>query len=134
MEKIEHLLQEQNDLLRAILEELQEGLHIKRESNGKKYAYRTPLTQDDYNSLDEEIDLEWWFQTFKETPLPAKYMNQSGIEYSKQEKDYMYRRLLDISSVTPAVNNGTHVFRYLGKIWCKEEKNALNCFACVPVE
>lgn len=131
--KIVFLLEQQNELLRAVLEELQEGLHLKREGNDKKYSYRTPLSQDDYDNLDEEIDLDWWFTSFGDAELPAKYMNQTGVDYSKQEKDYLFRRLLEIASVKPEVNDGTHVFTYVGKKYSKAEKNAVNCFSCVPV-
>lgn len=133
-EKIEQLLQEQNDILRVILEELQSGLHLKRGGNDKKYATRTPLSQDDMDGLDEEIDLDFWFEAYKEESLPASYMNKSGVKFSKQEMDYLYRRLLDISSVNPTNEQGTHVFSSVGKIWCKREKNARNCFAFVPVK
>lgn len=133
-EKIVDLLQEQNNLLVAILEELQEGLHLKREGNDKKYAFRTPLGQDDFDGLDDEIDLDWWFTSFGEEERPAKYMNQTGEQYSKQEKDYLFRRLTEIASVKPEVNGGTHVFTYVGKKYSKAEKNAVNCFACVPAK
>lgn len=129
--KILSLLEEQNDLLRMILQELQEGIHLKREGNDKKYAYRTPLTQEDYDSLDEEIDLDWWLSQYGEAELPAKYMNQSGNPYSKQEKDFLFRRLLEIASTKPEIN-GTHIFTYVGKKYSKAEKNAVNCFACIP--
>lgn len=130
---IELLLQQQNELLLAILGELQSGLHLKRGGNDKKYASRTPMCQDDMDALDEEIDLDWWFEAYGEESLPASYMNQSGEKFSKQEMDYLYRRLLDITSVNPTNEQGTHVFTSVGKIWCKREKNARNCFAFKPL-
>lgn len=132
--EINQLLKQQNELLIQILGELQSGLHLKREGNDKKYATRSPLSQDDMDALDEEIDLDFWFEAYGEESLPASYMNQSGEKFSKQEMDYLYRRLLDITSVNPTNEQGTHVFRSVGKIWCKREKNARNCFAFIPVK
>lgn len=131
---IESLLETQNTLLSEILAVLSEGIHVKRENNNAKYAASSPLTQEDFDSLDEEIDLDWWFTKYGEEPLPAKYMNMSGSPLSKPEKDYMFRRLLDIASVTPEVNGGTHTFQSVGKKYCKTEKNTFSCFACVQVK
>lgn len=127
------LLEAQNSLLSEILGVLSTGINVKRKGNDEKYAASSPLTQDDYDSLDEEIDLDWWYSSFGEEPHPAKYMNRSGNPFSKQEMDYMFRRLMDIASVKPEVNNGTHVFSYVGKIYSKADKNTFNCFQCLPV-
>lgn len=131
MEEIKELIQQQNDLLLAILEELQSGLHVKREGNDKKYAPRSPLCEDDMNELNEEIDFDAWFSAYGEEALPAHYMNfTSGIEYSKQEKDYLYRRLVEIAGMPtkPTNDQGTHEFTSVGKVWCGREKQARNCF------
>lgn len=128
------LLEAQNSLLTEILEVLSTGIHVKREGNDRKYAAATPLSQQDYDSLDEEIDLDWWYSSFGEEPHPAKYMNRSGSPFSKQEMDYMFRRLMDIASVRPPVNDGTHTFIYAGKIYSKIDKNTFNCFQCVPAK
>lgn len=123
-----------NDLLRNLIETLEQGVHMKRGNNNDKYAATTPLTQDDYDGLDQEIDLDWWFSSFGEEFHPAKDMNRTGAPYSKQEKDYLFRRLLEISSLKPEVNGGTHTFQSVGKKYSKEEKNTFNCFACIPVK
>jgi hypothetical protein len=128
-EYIASLLEAQNVLLSNILEVLSSGIHVKREGSNK-YPAHTPLSQDDMDSLDEEIDLDWWYNTYQTEPHPAKYMNRSGTPLSKQEMDYMFRRLLDISSVKPEVEG--HEFQMIGKRYCKTEKNTFNCFAFVP--
>lgn len=121
------------ELLGDILSVLKyEGITVKREYS--KVTYSTPLSQDDYDALDEEIDLDWWFAKYGEDVLPAGYMNQSGIEYSKKELDYLHKRLKEISSVSPEINEGTHLFKSVGKKYCKAEKNTLNCFQCVPIK
>lgn len=128
------LLETTNALLSELIEKIDSGIHIKRSGNNDKYASSSPLSQDDFDALDEEIDLEWWFISFGEENRPARYMNQSGSPLSKQESDYMFRRLLDISSVEPKVNGGTHVFKYIGKKYSPIDKNTFNCFACVPTK
>lgn len=133
---IELLLQRQNDLLASILEELQQGLYVKREGNDKKYAARTPLGEDDMDALNQEIDFDAWWETFGESPRPAHYMNFSGAGgMSKQEKDYMFRRLHEIATLStpPRNEQGTHEFVYVGKVWCNEEKQPRNCFKFKPI-
>lgn len=121
-----------NDLLRNLIESLDQGVHIKRENNNDKYTASTPLTQENYDELDQEIDLDWWFEVYGEDYRPAKDMNKSGEPYSKQEKDYLFRRLSEIASLKPEINGGTHTFQSVGKRYSKVEKNTFNCFACVP--
>lgn len=133
-EKLERLLEENNNLLRLLLDTISEGIHVKRQGNDAKYATSTPLNQDDFDSLDEEIDLDWWYEQYREKMLPAKSMNRSGNPFEKREMDHMFRRLLEISSVKPEVNEGSHIFTYVGKKYSKTEKNTFNCFQCVPVE
>lgn len=115
-----------------ILDVLRGGLSIKREYS--KNTYSSPLTQEDLDTIDEEIDLEWWYQAYGEDYHPAKHMSRSGLPYSKKELDYLHKRLVEIASCTPEVNGGTHTFRAVGKKYCKSERNTFNCFACVPVQ
>lgn len=95
------------------------------------------LTQDQKDSIEEEIDLNWWFMNYGEEPLPAKYMSITmGIpapgenHYSKDEGEYLYNRLQDY--LLEPNEADTHIFQYLGKVWCPREKNARNCFGFVP--
>lgn len=134
------LLEEQNDLLREILDRLNGGLTIKREYS--KNIYAEPMTQEEKDEIDEEIDLDWWFTTYGEDVLPAKYMNRQkealdeiGQDYySKRELDYLHKRLAEIAKYLPPNEAKTHVFTAVGKKYCKAEKNSLNCFAFIPVD
>jgi hypothetical protein len=139
-ERLEQLLEEQNVLLLRILEHLELGSAPKRsvgiDNPGKS---RDSLTEEEKQSVEYEIDLEWWFMSYGEDPLPAKYMCSSmgtpvpnSNPYSKDEGTYLFNRLTDF--VEEENEAGTHVFKYLGKVWCKRESNARNCFAFVPVK
>ncbi len=108
-----------------------DGIVVRKEYTWNKYS--EPMTQEEKDDLDQDIDLDWWFASFGEESRPAKYMDRQGLGYSKREADYMHKRLAEIASVKPEVNGGTHTFQNVGKKYCKAEKNTLNCFACVPV-
>lgn len=135
MERIEQLLEEQNVLLIRILEQLEQGSITKRSGTGK----RDILSEEDKQSLEYEVDLEWWFMSYGEESLPAKYMCSSmgapapnTNPYRPDESTYIFNRLMDF--VEEENEAGTHVFKYLGKVWCKRESNARNCFAFVPIK
>lgn len=130
------LIQEQNELIRGLVTLLNEG-------TGKAApAPRTAkirLSEEEMLSLDEEINLDWWFHTYGEEPLPAKYMCVSlgtpapgENHYRKEEGDYIFSRLKDF--LEEENSEGTHVFKYLDKVWCPREKQARNCFGFVPVK
>lgn len=107
----------------------------RRKAEQRSAADRSPLSQDDFDSLDSEIDFEWWFETYGEDPLPTKFMNQKGLPYSREELVYLFRRMNELSQYSSLiVNDGTHQFKFVGKVYCKAEKNTVNCFACVPVK
>lgn len=131
-EKIISLLEANNGLLAEVLTALQDGIKMKRDQKAK-YPASTPLSDEDYDALNEEVDIEWWYETHGEEILPAKYMNRQGLPYAKQELDYLFRRLVDIAQGDALVNGGTHQFIFLGKKYCPREKNTLNVFQCVPV-
>jgi len=131
---MEDLLKELISLVRQQNDLLEELVDTTKNRARKGQAQNSQLTQDDYDALDEEIDLDWWFQTYGEESLPARFMNRQGLPYSGDESRYMFKRLCEIAYVGESVNNGTHLFKYLGKVYCKREKNTLNCFACVPVK
>lgn len=124
---LDSIMEFQSEILTVLRDE---GIKIKKEYS--KNTYSAPLTQEDFDDLDEEIDLEWWFEIYGEESQPAKRMNKSGHPFSKKEKDYLHRRLVEIASCIPEVNNGTHTFKFLGKKYCPTDHNTLNCFACVP--
>lgn len=134
-------LQKTNALLVQLIETIEQGNLGKRTgtvgAGGKGKS--SNLSDDEKQSLEYEIDLEWWFVNYGEEPLPAKYMCSSmgaptpnTNPYSKDENEYLFNRLMDF--VEEENEAGTHVFRYMNKIWCKRESNARNCFAFVPVK
>lgn len=135
-EQIEELLKTQIILLSEIVELLTNGTKIRVNPPGRKGF--SSLSQEARDSVDEEIDLELWHSVYGEECLPAKYMNKTAIEsgeeiedsYSKEEAEYLFNRLQDY--LKEEVNGGSHIFEYVGKVWCKREKNSRNCFACVP--
>lgn len=129
---LQEILDVQQEML-VLLKEQGIVTTVKREYS--KNIYSEPMSQDEKDSLDEEIDLDWWFFTYAEAPHPAKYMDRQNLgEYTKRELDYLHKRLAEIAECTPEVNEGTHVFMNVGKKYCKAEKNTLNCFACVRKE
>lgn len=128
-ELLEEILATQNAILTLLRED---GISVKREYT--KNAYSQPMSQDEKDALDEDIDLEWWFFMYGDLPRPAKYMDRQNLGYNKREVDYMHKRLAEIASTKPEVNGGTHTFQNVGKKYCAPEKNTLNCFACVPKE
>lgn len=125
---LESILEVQVDILNTLRDQ---GITIKREYS--KNTYSEPMSQEERDDLDEEIDLEWWYTTYGDAQLPAKYMDRQKVGFSKRELDYMHKRLSEIASLNPTVNGGTHVFKSIGKKYCKADKNTLRCFACVPV-
>lgn len=125
---LESILEVQVDILNILRDQ---GITIKRTYSKNRYA--DPITQEERDDLDEEIDLDWWYTTYGDAQLPAKYMDRQKVGFSKRELDYMHKRLSEIASIKPEVNGGTHTFQNVGKKYCKAEKNTLNCFACVPV-
>lgn len=139
---LEILIEGQAEMLQLLREQ---GITVKREYS--KNIYSEPMSQEEKNDLDEEIDLDWWFLTYGEEFYPAKYMDRQKLGYTKRELDYMHKRLAEIADCKPEVNcavdpetgksipgTGTHIFVNVGKKYCKAEKNSLNCFACVPKE
>lgn len=135
MERIEQLLEEQNVLLLRILEQLELGSYGTKRTG----TTRDPLTDEEKQSLEYEVDLEWWFMSYGEEALPAKYMcSTAGTPmpntnpYTKDESTYLFHRLMDF--VEEENEAGTHVFKYINKVWCKRESNSRNCFAFVIKE
>ncbi len=126
---LESLLEVQTEILQLLRED---GIAVRREYSKNRYA--PPMSDEERDIIDEDIDLDWWFSTYGEDFRPAKYMDRQGLGYSKRELDYMHKRLAEIASMKPEINGGTHTFQNVGKKYCKAEKNTLNCFACVPVE
>lgn len=135
LEEINEGIKETNDLLRALLEAIEQGIPAKR---APRKGVSSSLSQSDKEDLEESMrTLDEWWESFGEEPRPAKYVNSMGIgpevAYLKPEMDWIFNRLLEIVSVEPKNAAGTHVFKYLGKTYCKPEKNTVNCFAFVPV-
>jgi hypothetical protein len=132
-DKIVALLEATVELQGEILKVLrEEGIAVRREYMKNRYV--EPMSQEEKDDLDEDIDLEWWYASYNEGYYPAKYMDRQKIGYSKREVDYMHKRLSEIASMHPEVNGGTHIFHFVGKKYCKAEKNTFNCFACTPKE
>lgn len=129
--KIVALLEAQNELLREVLDQLQGGLTVKREYTKNRHA--PAMSEDEKDSLNEEIDLDWWFTHYGEDVLPAKYMDRQKLGFAKREVDYMHKRLAEIAEYKPLNEAGTHIFTSVGKKYCKTEKNTLNCFAFIPI-
>lgn len=125
---LESILEVQVDILNILRDQ---GITIKREYS--KNTYSDPMTQEERDDLDEEIDLEWWYTTYGDAQLPAKYMDRQKVGFSKRELDYMHKRLSEIAKLSPEVNGGTHIFKDVGKKYCKADRNTFNCFACVLV-
>lgn len=126
---LEAILEVQSEILKILRDD---GIAIRREYTKNRYS--EPMTDEERDILDEDIDLDWWFLTYGTGFRPAKYMDRQGLGYSKRELDYMHRRLAEIASIKPEVNGGTHTFQNVGKKYCNAEKNTLNCFACVPIK
>lgn len=124
---LESILEVQVDILNILRDQ---GITIKREYS--KNTYSDPMTQEEKDDLDEEIDLDWWYTTYGDAQLPARYMDRQKVGFSKRELDYMHKRLSEIAATKPEVNGGTHIFKDLGRTYCKADKNTLRCFACVP--
>lgn len=132
--RLESILLMQCELLEKLVEAVEQTIPASRRKTETTATGKAALTQDDYDALDKEIDFEWWFQQYGEKPLPARYMNQQGLPYSREESVYLFRRMCEIVRYPPpTVNNGSHVFKYVGKVYCKAEKNTVNCFMCVPI-
>lgn len=129
--RIEELLESILEVQIEIMRSLQDGILVRREYS--KNTYAEPMSQEEKDDLDQEIDLDWWYENYKEEFRPAKYMDRQKVGYSKRELDYLHKRLVEIAACKPEIN-GTHVFTSVGKKYCKAEKNTLNCFACVPKE
>lgn len=121
----------QNSLLEDILEQLREGSPGRGAPSG---GGRKKVDLKILEEIEDDIDIEWWFQTYGEEPLPAKYMTAvgSGISFTKPELDCLFARLQEFKD--EPLENKTHIWKYLGKVWCPREKNARNCFACVPIK
>lgn len=130
--RIEQLLEGILEVQIEIMKSLQEGILVRREYS--KNTYAEPMTQEEKDDLDQEIDLDWWYENYGDAQLPAKYMDRQKVGFSKREIDYLHKRLVEIASYRPEVNGGTHIFMSVGKKYCKAEKNTLNCFACFPKE
>lgn len=130
--RIEELLEGILEVQIEIMKSLQEGILVRREYS--KNTYAEPMTQEEKDDLDQEIDLDWWFTTYGEDFHPTKDMDRQKVGFSKRELDYLHKRLVEIASYRPEVNGGTHIFTSVGKKYCKAEKNTLNCFACFPKE
>jgi len=132
-----------DELLEAILDELREikallGDAFPRTSvQARKVRVGTtvqePLSADDMNSIEDDINIDWWFHTYGEDPHPAKYMDRQGLGYNEAELSYLSASLKDRAQNGEKVSQGTHVFQYVGKKYCKAEKNTVSCFACLPV-
>lgn len=132
-------MQKTNTLLMSILEIMEQGTlgTGNKKVPGGGRGYWTNLGQDEKDALEDEVNLEWWFMNYGEEALPAKYMHAFSATgqnvdtlYTKDEGDYIFQRLKDF--LGEENEQGTHIFKYLGKTWCKREKNARNCFAFVP--
>lgn len=121
-----------NALLQAILEQLQEDRPTKKSNGGRRSTKNVdPQLLAD---MEGEVNIEQWFETYGEEVLPAKYMNMSGsgIPFTKEEMDCLFALLQEYEH--ESLKDGTHTWQYLGKVWCPREKNARNCFACVPIK
>lgn len=137
-DRIEQLLEETNGLLRNLIEVMEQGVTPIRAgtSVGGGRGYSSNLGNDEKLALDDEVDIDWWFLSYGDEALPAKYMHAFSATggdvnslYTKDEGDYIFSRMKDYLGETN--QQGTHVFTYLGKVWCKREKNARNCFGFV---
>lgn len=132
---MEYLLEQVLNELKEIRNLLEQGTSYRKPGSR---GYASHLTKEEKEDLENEIDLEWWFGNYGAEHLPAKYMNagSAGLGlpadqiYNKNESDYIFNRLMDF--VDEDNSDGTHTFKYLGKVWCKREGNARNCFAFVP--
>lgn len=138
-ERIEKLLEQQNLLLLQILEAIEKGTLRTGKAVGGGKGSKNNLTQQQKDDLEYEIDLNYWFINYGEESLPAKYMCSSvGIPspntnpYSKDEGEYIFNRLMDYEDEQN--EQGTHKFKYLGKVWSKRESNSRNCFAFIPIK
>lgn len=140
---LEKLLEEQrrtNELLETLVEAVTEMKVVRVSTNpGWGNGLKEHLTDEQKSDLDDEINLDWWFLNYGEENLPAKYMHAFSATgqdvndlYSKAEGDYIFSRMKEYLEETN--EQGTHAFKYLGKVWCKREGNARNCFAFVPVK
>ena len=127
-----------NTLLIALLEAIEQGNQKKvaSPSVGGGRGYRDNLGQDEKDALEDEIDLDWWFTNYGEEALPAKYMHAFSATggdinslYTKDEGDYIFSRMKDY--VGEKNLEGTHIFTYHNKVWCKREKNARNCYGFI---
>ncbi len=138
--KILEELQKTNALLMQILEVIEQGNQkagaIPTIPTSGRKGYQAHLGEDEKLALEDEIDLDWWFLSYGEEMLPAKYMHAFSATgqdvdslYTKDEADYIFHRMKDFLGETN--KQGTHVFKYFGKVWCKREKNSRNCFGFV---
>ncbi len=135
-------LRQTNALLLQILEAIEQGSVNQKAGNsspGGRKGYQAHLGEDEKIALDDEVDIDWWFMNYGEEALPAKYMHAFSATggdvdslYTKDEGDYIFHRMKDF--LDEENQQGTHVFKYLGKVWCKREGNARNCFAFVPIK
>ena len=105
--------------------------NLEADRNQKKKIITDKLTQDDFDAIDNEINFEWWFEKYGESPHPARFMNQQNLPYSREETIYLFSRMKEMSP--QKVNGGTHVFQFAGKVYCKATKSTVNCFACIPI-
>lgn len=140
-ERIEQLLEQQNALLMQLIETIEQHGSIGKQQRGPGWGkgFKEHLTQEERDALNDEVDIDWWFSNYGEEALPAKYMHAFSATggdvdslYEKEEGDYIFSRMKDYVDETN--EQGTHVFTYLGKKWCKREGNARNCFAFMPVK
>lgn len=128
LDEINEGIKETNVLLRALIEQ---GTSVKRVSPTSR---KKPLSQQDQDDIEDSMmSLDDWYQAYGEDPYPAKYINITGEPFNKQEADWVYSRLVEITNMKPEINGGTHTFKHMPKTYCKAIGNTVNCFACVPV-
>jgi hypothetical protein len=123
--------------LDKIIDLLEELVSLQQRGNSKAKVkpvdtieLATPLTQEDYEALDSEIDPEWWFHKYGEEEHPAKMMNKAGFEFSKDELAYVTKSMKQLDGYE--VNGGTHVFKFIGRQYYKPIRGTTNLYACVP--
>lgn len=106
----------------------------------------------DMESIEEMIDLDWWFLTYGVEEHPAKFINKQyyalvnwdesvlGVpdkglielsQLTKNESRLLNEKLKELDGTL--INGGTHIWTFTGKKHFLRE-GTHNHFACVPID
>lgn len=139
-----------NSLIEEELAKKEPKLSAKQIKEAKEHAKE--LDTEFLEGLVDKVNLEWWFEHYGETELPAKFINpefyilehwdteQHGeveewrvkmADFSKADSLWINEKLKELDG-TP-LNGGSHIWTFTGRKHYKREGEK-NHFACVPTE